>query len=140
MNYNLNNLDFLYFKLYYLKYFFFYLMSSLSFHISGCIFYNFYADWDKESSLSLQLFGEARVWYNMFIIFVMFCMLPGRVLVLWYVFCSRCAIDIFCFISSTFQNVYHLLYFDHDCAFNCGFINPWKNQSIQAKCKNNILL
>jgi hypothetical protein len=37
----------------------------------GCTFYGL-----RAHERPLQLYGDAMVWYNMFIIFVMYCMLP----------------------------------------------------------------
>ena len=56
----------------------------------GSFLYYYYAIWEHQE-VHLQLYGEAMVWYNMFIIFVMFCMLP--VPVKW---CTIC-----CFLTMT---------------------------------------
>jgi len=46
--------------------------------VQGCVFYGLRAKRDQEDLIrpTQQLYGDSMVWYNMFIIFVMYCMLP----------------------------------------------------------------
>ena len=39
--------------------------------VSGCVIYGLRAQQSR-----LQLYGDIMVWYNMFILFVMYCMMP----------------------------------------------------------------